>query len=116
MKPTAVLVNASRGPVVDEGALIRALEGGMIAGAGVDVFTKEPPAPDNPLVNSPNVIWTPHAGGSTEVTIERLGSGATEQMSWMMQGYWPRDVANPDVIPKMELRGRDYPARNGSPN
>ena len=116
MKPTAVLVNASRGPVVDERALISALKRGKIAGAGVDVFTKEPPAPDNPLVNSPNVIWTPHAGGSTEVTLERLGYGAMEQMSWMAQGYWPRDVANPDVIPKIKLRSRDYPARNGSAN
>ena len=108
MKPTAVLINVARGPVVDEQALVRALREGRIAGAGVDVFESEPPAPDNPLVNMPNVIWTPHAGGSTDIAIDRVGEGSVEQIAWMAQGYWPRHVANPDVTPRVKLRRRGY--------
>ena len=109
MKPTAVLVNASRGPVVDEQALGRALKEGWIAGAGVDVFESEPPGPNSPLVNLPNVIWTPHAGGSTDISIDRMGEGAAQQMAWIAEGYWPRHVANPGVVPKVKLGRRGYP-------
>lgn len=108
MKPTAVLINVARGSVVDEQALVRALREGQIAGAGLDVFESEPPAPDNPLVNMSNVIWTPHAGGSTDIAINRVGQGSVEQIAWMAEGYWPRHVANPDVIPRVELRRRGY--------
>ncbi|MBS7811075.1 2-hydroxyacid dehydrogenase [Roseococcus pinisoli] len=65
MKPTAYLVNTSRGPVIDEKALIAALEGGVIAGAGLDVFDQEPPPADNPLFRLKNVVLTPHYAGPT---------------------------------------------------
>lgn len=65
MKPSAYLVNTSRGPVVDEKALIAALEGGSIAGAGLDVFDQEPPPADNPLFRLKNVVLTPHYAGPT---------------------------------------------------
>ena len=65
MKPTAFLVNTCRGPVIDEKALIAALDGGVIAGAGLDVFDQEPPPADNPLFRMENVVLTPHYAGPT---------------------------------------------------
>ena len=71
MKPTAYLVNTSRGPIVDEDALLRALYGGEIAGAGLDVFDVEPLPAGHPLRSAPNTVLTPHVGyvttGSYEV-------------------------------------------------
>ena len=65
MKPSAVLINTCRGPVVDEAALYRALAGGEIAAAGLDVMVEEPPAPNHPLFGLPNVTLTPHSAGPT---------------------------------------------------
>ena len=65
MKPTAILVNTSRGPVIDEKALYRTLSQGKIFGAGLDVFDQEPPPADNPLLNLDNVILTAHFAGPT---------------------------------------------------
>jgi phosphoglycerate dehydrogenase-like enzyme len=65
MRPSAVLINTCRGPVVDEGALSQALRTGQIAGAGLDVLVEEPPAPDHPLFSLPNVTLTPHSAGPT---------------------------------------------------
>ncbi len=109
MKPSAVLINVSRGPIVDEAALADALEAGAIAGAGVDVFETEPPTPQTRLVSLPNVIWTPHVGGSTGVSVHRVGHGAAEQMAWIAQGFWPRDTVNPEVTPRRRLTSRGYP-------
>jgi phosphoglycerate dehydrogenase-like enzyme len=72
MKPSAVLINTARGGIVDEPALIAALEKGTIAGAGLDVFAKEPPERDNPLLRMDNVVMTPHNGGGTVDTMKRI--------------------------------------------
>lgn len=72
MKETAILINTARGPVVDEAALIEALTGRAIAGAGLDVFDREPLPEDHPLAGLPNVVMTPHSGG---VTAEALEAG-----------------------------------------
>lgn len=72
MRPTAFLVNTSRGGVIDEAALAIALKDGVIAGAGLDVLTKEPPSPDCPLLTAPNCLITPHYAWATHEARERL--------------------------------------------
>lgn len=84
MKPTAYLVNTSRGPIIDEAALIDALERGAIAGAGLDVFDIEPLPADHPLRRMPNTVITPHVGGFVEENYELWYEGAVEDiLAWL---------------------------------
>ena len=92
MKPTAILINTSRGPVVDEVALINALEEGLIAAAGLDVFEKEPVHPDNPLLKMDNVVATPHMAGTTWDTWARRATFGFENMERVRQGEAPQSV------------------------
>ncbi|MDA0768639.1 MAG: 2-hydroxyacid dehydrogenase [Chloroflexi bacterium] len=93
MKPSAVLVNTSRGPVVDEQALIEALQQGKIAGAGLDVFEQEPVSPDNPLLKMDNVVATPHTAGTTWNTWFRRAQFAYENMARVWNGEAPQAIA-----------------------
>lgn len=86
MKPSAFLINTSRGALVDEEALIRALQNGVIAGAGLDVQETEPPAPDNPLYRMDNVILTPHMGWKGLETRQRLISLLAENIRAFLEG------------------------------
>lgn len=96
MKPTAILVNTGRGPVVDEAALIRALQAGFIAGAGLDVLEKEPPLSDNLLLDMDNVMVTPHlAGMSQEATYKSLVF-ALSNAARVVAGLEPQSVVLPD--------------------
>ena len=93
MKPSAVLINTSRGPAVDESALIDALREGRIAGAGLDVFEREPVAPDNPLISMDNVVATPHSAGTTWDTWFRRAEFAYRNMMGVWNGDPPMAVA-----------------------
>lgn len=97
MKPTAYLVNTSRGGVVDESALIEALRRGQIAGAGLDVFETEPPKLDNPLLAMPNVIATPHALPRSAESQRRCAEMTQESVLALLDGRLPRYTANRDV-------------------
>ena len=85
-KPTAVLVNASRGGVVDEAALYHALKEGHLAAAACDVWASEPPTLDNPLVGLPNVLATPHLGANTDEALERVGVRMVEEIFTVLDG------------------------------
>ncbi|WP_297475889.1 D-2-hydroxyacid dehydrogenase [Thermococcus sp.] len=80
MKPTAILINAARGAVVDNNALVKALQEGWIAGAGLDVYEEEPLPKDHPLTRLDNVVLTPHIGASTEEAQMRAGVQVAEQI------------------------------------
>ena len=93
MKPTAVLINTSRGPVVDEAALADALQQKRIAGAGLDVFEKEPVDPDNPLLRLDNVVVTSHTAGTTWDTWSRRAEFAYQNMKRVWEGQPPQAIA-----------------------
>jgi phosphoglycerate dehydrogenase-like enzyme len=93
MKPTAVLINTCRGPVVDEPALIEALREKRIAGAGLDVFEKEPIDPGNPLLKLDNVVVTPHSAGTTWDTWFRRAEFAYQNFQRVWAGKAPEGVA-----------------------
>jgi phosphoglycerate dehydrogenase-like enzyme len=89
MKPTAVLVNVARGGIVDESALVEALESGAIRGAGIDVYTTEPPGEDSPFLRLDNVVATPHVAGMTFETIRRRSEACVENVLRVRQGLEP---------------------------
>ena len=89
MKPTAVVINTSRGPVIDEAALIEALREGRIAGAGLDVFEKEPVDPENPLLSMDNVVVSPHSAGTTWDAVFRRAEFAYANIQRVADGEEP---------------------------
>jgi phosphoglycerate dehydrogenase-like enzyme len=93
MKPSAILINTSRGPVVDEVALTEALQARRIAGAGIDVFEKEPVDPANPLLKLENVVVSPHSAGTTWNTWFRRADFAYKNMKRVWEGQPPQAVA-----------------------
>jgi phosphoglycerate dehydrogenase-like enzyme len=93
MKPTAILVNTSRGPIVDETALVRALNDGRIAGAGIDVHDREPLPADAPIRTAPNTVLTPHLGYVTRATYEVFYREAVEDVAAFLAGSPVRVLA-----------------------
>lgn len=98
MKKTAILVNTSRGPVVEQKALARALREGWIAGAGLDVFEEEPIPVDDPLLKLDNVVLTPHIASASHDTRNRMAEYAAEGIIKVLKGERPNNLFNPDVI------------------
>jgi glyoxylate reductase len=98
MKPTAYLINTSRGKVVDEKALIKALKEGWIAGAALDVFYQEPTPPDNPLLELDNVVVAPHIASASLETRSRMAEIVAENLIAFKEGKKPPTLVNPDVM------------------
>lgn len=114
MKPTAYLINTSRGALVDEPALVAALHEGRLAGAGIDtyesidIFSEQIPPRTHPLTGMENVILTPHvAAGSVQAGIE-IYMTAIQNIVDILQGYWPlpENIVNPTVVPRFPLAVR----------
>ncbi len=97
MKPTAILINISRGPVVDEKSLARALQEKRLAGAGLDVWEQEPVAPDNPLLKMDAVIATPHAAYFSSPAVAEVPRRCGEEVARVLTGQRPLNVVNPEV-------------------
>ena len=97
MKPTAILINTSRGPVVDEVALAQALRDKRLAGAALDVWEQEPVAADNPLLKMDNVIATPHAAYFSSPAVAQVPRRCGEEVARVLTGQRPLNVVNPEV-------------------
>lgn len=106
MRSTAYLINTSRGALVDEAALARALAEGWIAGAALDVLSQEPPPPDHPLLGLDEVIVTPHAAFYSEVAIAELETKAARNVADVLTGHLPATVVNREVLEQPNLRFR----------
>jgi phosphoglycerate dehydrogenase-like enzyme len=96
MQPTAVLVNTARGPIVDAAALAGALRDGRLRAAAVDVFDAEPPRADDPLLQAPNCVFSPHVAGATAESVMRILAAALENCKRVARGEAPHDVIETD--------------------
>jgi D-3-phosphoglycerate dehydrogenase len=100
MAKKPILVNTSRGPIVDEKALIQALAEGRVSGAALDVLEKEPPDPQSPLLKMENVILSPHVSFYSVESISELKRRTAENVSSVLLGKWPKSVVNREVTGK----------------
>ena len=98
MRSGAVIVNTSRGGIIDEAALAAALEAGVIGGAGIDVFESEPPRPDNPLFALPNIVLSPHVAGVTEASMKGMALACADVIDTVIAGGRPATLLNPEVL------------------
>ena len=98
MKTTAFVINTARGPLVDEGALVEALDDGWIAGAALDVLEREPPPSGSPLLTCRNLILTPHTAFYSEESLVDLQIRAAEEVARVLEGQLPRHAVNPDML------------------
>jgi D-3-phosphoglycerate dehydrogenase len=104
MKPTAYVINTSRGGVIDERALTEALSSGWIAGAALDVMEKEPPDPGNPLLSMDNVILTSHSAGTSVEVVRDWQNELRIIIEAVLQRRWPINVLNPEVKPRLAIQ------------
>ncbi|RVA46864.1 hydroxyacid dehydrogenase [Mesorhizobium sp. M7A.F.Ca.US.001.01.1.1] len=104
MKPQALLINVSRGPVIDDDALIEALQKRRIGGAALDVFSTQPLPSNHPYFGFDNVIITPHMAGITEESMMRMGVGAAGEALLVLAGKLPVNLRNPEVVDHYQRR------------
>jgi gluconate 2-dehydrogenase len=97
MGPDSILINVSRGPVVDQDALIQALENNVIRAAGLDVYVKEP-LPDSRLFKLKNVVTVPHIGSATNDTRDAMAKRALDNLLMGLEGQWPHDLVNSQAL------------------
>lgn len=112
MKSDAILINTARGPVIEEAALVRALDEKWIRGAGLDVFEEEPTHEENPLFIYDNVVVTPHTAGISDESVELTWRLSVEACKDIKDGYYPRSYVNRSVEPRVPLQHKergDYP-------
>ena len=98
MKKTAYIINTARGALIDESALVKALQDKEIAGAGLDVFELEPPKHDNPLLHLPNVVVTPHMAGWSDEAVYQEQEEAVLEIKRVLEGKAPRYPVNPEAL------------------
>ncbi len=98
MKPSAFLINAARGPLIDEDSLYLALTQNQIAGAGLDVLVDSQPPPDHPLFKLDNVLITPHVAFFSQEAVLELEERAAKEVASVLQGCMPNNLVNPDVL------------------
>jgi D-3-phosphoglycerate dehydrogenase len=103
MKKTAYLINAARGSLMDERALVKVLKEKRIAGAGIDVFTQEPPSPDNELLKLENIMLSPHSAALTKEASERMAVKAVEAVIDYFEGRQPKYIFNHDELLKRNI-------------
>jgi len=104
MKKSAFLINVARGGVVDEEALYKALKEKWIAGAATDVYSEEPPSPDNPLLKAENIILSPHMASLTRECVVRMATGVARGVLDVLRGNKPKYVANIDFLRNKKRR------------
>ena len=114
MKPSSIIINTARGPIIDEQALIDALETGAIAGAGLDVLEQEPPSTENPLLHMENVLVSPHVASATTRMRPETRRRVGREVALVLRNKWPMSCVNPTVLPKVPLeRWQPYPMNRG---
>jgi phosphoglycerate dehydrogenase-like enzyme len=106
MKPRAFLINTSRGKVVQQAALVRALSEGWIAGAGLDVYEEEPVTGDSPLYGLKNLVLLPHVAGLTQEAVEAMSLSTARQILQALAGERPQHLVNPDAWPAAAARAK----------
>ena len=114
MKPSSIIINTARGPIIDEQALIDALETETIAGAGLDVLEQEPPSNDNPLLQMENVLVSPHVASATTRMRPETRRRVGREVALVLRNKWPMSCVNPTVLPRVPLeRWQPYPMNRG---
>jgi D-3-phosphoglycerate dehydrogenase len=103
MKPTAYLINTARGPIVESGALVEALQSGLIAGAGIDVYEREPPPADSPLLALENVVLSSHSAYYSDPALHALAVRCGQEVARVLTGRMPLYLVNPEVLGRLPL-------------